>query len=181
MQPILFGWDWQQQKSCWVQLASLVHTSPNQICLFQCFQTTGTCHSKEDSSKIQGISSQAVLGRRCSESPWTDQSVAPDNHSDNGWFIKPVCCCWKSKMDTDSVVLNNDSLFEMETSGLVLALADQGSQDRMLPVLRTACSGKNRDWNLKYTNKKCKIQIQIQIQSLCALAKTGTEIWNRQI
>ena len=36
------------------------------------------------------------------------------------------------------------------TSGLVFALADQGSHERMPFVFLTACSGRNRDWkNIK--------------------------------
>ena len=101
-----------------------------------------TCHSREETSRIRDISWQAVSERHCWGSPWTDRSVVPDFYFDHHWDLD---WCWLAGR------LDNWKNKRMAmTSGLVLALADHGSQLKMLPVLRTACSGRNRDWNLKY-------------------------------
>ena len=63
------------------------------------------------------------------------------------------------------------------TSGLVFALADQGSQDKMLPVLRTACSGRKRDWKYANTNRKTHLCLfRYKSEQLCSLI----ELWGEK-
>ena len=63
------------------------------------------------------------------------------------------------------------------TSGLVFALADQGSQDKMLPVLRTACSGRKRDWKYANTNRKTQMSFfRYKSEQLCSLI----ELWGEK-